>query len=398
MRRFIANIKTHNKSPLLRYCAHPIRNYVSNLSIKEDSNGKIIPNTTHKIYQIVAQNNKSTLLKNLLNFGIDPNSTEPNELSLLDIAVKNGCEENVKLLLSHGANINMALHNAAISTIPNSIEIIDILLKAGADPNKTYSNFTPLDKIVFNIWSHYYNDFIHYNRDIDENAIRKLTLARSHLLNVTNYTPHLLESAVKMGDFNWVTEIVDTKKIALYPKLLECAYYRLSMTKSLLATKNSTSTRLITATTSVATRLPIIITSLKVGLNPNHDGLLPLHAHSKLDGNLSELKNYNDILNEYIKYGTKLNTVNECGQTALMIASGAEQWDEHPIGVAGNVKAVKILLDAGCDKHIKCKNGMTAMDYAIHMYNPDNNRYTICESQTKRDALETYEKIIYLLK
>lgn len=335
MRRFITsigNIRKHNKSLL-------IRNYVS-----DHMASHYIPNKKHKLYEIVTQKDKQSLFKKLLDNNINPNSKGGlRELSLIELAANNGCAQNVELLL-----------------------------KAGVNPKKTYSDHTLLDAINLKISYHYWG-FIGYNEDIDENTIDDLKRTRSILLNATDYTPHLIEEAVKFSDWDWVNEIVNTKKIVLDDYLLKLAFHRLSMTKSLL----------------------------KAGLNPNYNGLLPLHAHSYFNNGVSELDNCIDILKEYIKYGANLNIVDKYGQTALMVAASTE----HPLNdcdyYGGYIEAVKLLLDAGCDKHIVCTtNGMTALDYVLYTRNLNSKEYTFDDplKDTRREALKRYEQIVYLLE
>lgn len=139
---------------------------------------------------------------------------------------------------------------------------------------------------------------------------------------------------------------------------------------------------------------------LKEGLNPNCDGMLPLHVHSKLDGDQFELNGHYNILKEYIEYGADLDAAyHKYGWTALMMAAGAEQWYRDTVNFAKNVKAVELLLNAGANKDLKCKKGMTALDYALFMCNPTNDKYTYNCVKRKdiEGAIETYTQIIKLL-
>lgn len=162
--------------------------------------------SSHELCQIVSQKNRTSHLKNFLGTIINPNAyANVNKLSLIELAAKNGCTENIKLLLSHGANMDNALYFAALSGFPDSIKTIEILIQAGANLNTTYNNLTALEQIDIEI-SNRMKQVRDHNKKINENDIEDLKKARSFLLKIT--------------DWDRITEIIDTKKVNLFPKLL----------------------------------------------------------------------------------------------------------------------------------------------------------------------------------
>lgn len=328
--------------------------------VSQHLNDWIISRATDDIKLIVGQKDKTPLLKDFLNLGIKISDDSYATQSLIVAAASNGCAENVSMLLSYGANIrgtkekaghHTALYNAAAS---GSLDTVKVLIDAGADPNED-PEATPLHHCIWAIW-----------RATDPAIIQELKLIRTYLLEKTNYIPIILNDVIRYGDSEFAFEFIKAKKVFLEPELLESACYRLDMTKWLL----------------------------EVGLNPNYGNFLPLHKH------VGRIK-YFDILKKYVQYGANIDAINNCGQTALMIACGANWRDVMtPNEAIGNVKAVILLLNAGANPNIVSKEGLTAFEYAQKMHNPyyfDRLKTNRTYNYTKEEAektMDSYKQII----
>ncbi|GEM_PF-6838281 len=105
------------------------------------------------------------------------------------------------------------------------------------------------------------------------------------------------------------------------------------------------------------------------------DGVTPLHEAAQ--GGLYE------IVKLLIDYGANINAQNKSGWTPLIEASFVNSiyW----VG-EGMLDTVKVLMENGADKSIKCKDGKTARDYAKEIYfdrsiyyylsdTPDDDKY-----------------------
>jgi len=81
-----------------------------------------------------------------------------------------------------------------------------------------------------------------------------------------------------------------------------------------------------------------------------------------------------------IKYGARVNEVDEYGRTALMISSffdGIKNEESVAWGERGNEEKNligKILIDNGADKNIKSYTGQTALHFAVIGYNIESIR------------------------
>lgn len=317
-----------------------------------------ISRASYDVHYVAAHKGWGTqLLRDFLDLGLNPNELHHHIHPPLISAAQYGCASSVSLLLSHGANVGDALWYAASSGCSKTVSV---LLDAGADPDKTYINLTPLEHTVRTMYG-------------DNNTnVGELKMIRSILLEKTTYSPQLLERAVRIGDWDWVSEIIRVKKVTLFFELLGEAKYRPSMTQNLL----------------------------EAGLCPNQAKFLPLHVHAQKLG-------FCEILRMYIKWGADLNILDENGCTALMIAAGAGREEteiECPAEALGNVEAVILLLEAGTNVDVRCKDNLSALDYARKMYDTNNfmriytdKRPIIFSDSERDDAMESYRKIIDML-
>src|SRR5580692_6679487 len=102
---------------------------------------------------------------------------------------------------------------------------------------------------------------------------------------------------------------------------------------------------------------------LNAGYNPNKKYVRPLHDHAWWHG-------YNGILMELIAHGAYIDSRDWQGRTPLMIAAAGIMYTQinWPEILGANTAGVSILLDAGANKKIKCKEGMNASDHAYNAF------------------------------
>lgn len=137
---------------------------------------------------------------------------------------------------------------------------------------------------------------------------------------------------------------------------------------------------------------------------PNNEHHLPLHKHCMANDQSEILKLYIKL---YKKYGANLDVTDHMGLTALMIASGARECRLKPLKESealGNVQAVRVLVDAGASINLKCKFGLTALDYAKYMLNSSNfveidtgKTPIIFTAERREKTMASYQLIIDIL-
>ena len=331
------------------------------------------------ICDVATQKDKTDLLKQFLILGVDPNYGSIHRRPIIT-ASQSGCHNNVQMLIDYGACIDsdlcsrkqknccpddMGYTSLFYAVSSGSFDTVNVLLRAGANPNKICSplNLTPLENAI------------RHQHEINTDLVIDLLLPK------TKYRTELLYRSIKSSNWNLVTKICNAYGIDISKdqSLLRIASYNLTMTKRLL----------------------------EIGLNPNAEGLFPLHVHA-----VSE--NHSEILSEYIKYGANVNAQDQNGMTPLMIAISRKiTYAQHPMDAIGNVKGVEILLGAGApalgashggaNKNLKCNKGFTALDYANSIlkgnfdYIETDRAPIYFTKKEKDDALESYKNIVDLL-
>ena len=140
----------------------------------------------------------SEMVKLFLESGSDPNTAE--DMTLLAVACKNQCNENVSLLLSAGADPDYrtdlfvpALHYAASYDDDFNAELVDMLLGAGADPAS--SAFREGKEML--PFRYYFDEYIAIKDSIEPEQLARYEQIREQL-----YTPYIEWLKVKMETDN----------------------------------------------------------------------------------------------------------------------------------------------------------------------------------------------------
>jgi ankyrin repeat protein len=101
------------------------------------------------------ENNDISLVRNLLNSGVNINQRDRNRETAIFIAIANGNLPMVNILINNGADINIINHNNDTPLIGaiqmNRIDIVKCLLQTGAEINGSYNGRDrPLTEAVYN--------------------------------------------------------------------------------------------------------------------------------------------------------------------------------------------------------------------------------------------------------
>jgi ankyrin repeat protein len=124
---------------------------------------------------LVTKNKNLTILRILINNGIDIESKDADGNTALIFAAKHGDENIIKLLLNYGANVNASnnndenvlMHACIYYSHKNSINIFRLFLEHGADINgKTY-NTNPLYSAIQSNNLDIVKELLNYGSDID---------------------------------------------------------------------------------------------------------------------------------------------------------------------------------------------------------------------------------------
>lgn len=140
----------------------------------------------------------SDMLRLFLENGADPNSAE--DMTLLGVACKNQCNENVSLLLSAGADPDYrtdlfvpALHYAASYDKDFNADLVEMLVEAGAVPDS--SAFREGKEML--PFRYYFDEYLSVEDTIDDEQLARYNRIRDQL-----YTPYIEWLKVKMETDN----------------------------------------------------------------------------------------------------------------------------------------------------------------------------------------------------
>nr|WP_253308677.1 ankyrin repeat domain-containing protein [Rickettsia endosymbiont of Ceutorhynchus assimilis] len=328
---------------------------------------------------LAAQNGDISAVNYLLTKNTDVNTPDHTKQTALHYAARNGHDDIVKLLLDHGANVNVitpddgwtALHFAARNGYDG---IVEVLLKHNAD--------------IINIQTSFGSTALHLAAKNKHMAVIQVLLKKEADINIANndgYTPaHYLKyleylklEGLNIDHLNLNTDINNVNNICLAAQNGDIS------TVNYLLTKN-TDVNTLDHTKQTALHYAarnghddIVKLLLDHGANVNvitpDDGWTALHFAAR--------NGYDGIVEVLLKHNADIiNIQTSCGSTALHLAAK----NKH-------IAVIQVLLKKEADININDNNGNTPYSLAlIQYYHPEIiNLFQLKQQISKTKLLHT---------
>ena len=419
--KMVSDILNFNPKPEINYCTktidYPLINAIKHCNIKlielllkHNPDINVKDNRGNTCLIIAVQNNNRKMIKIILNYGADINIRNNNNKNALLIAVKKSRIKTVEILLNYNLDINILdnENNSAlmIAISKNEIEMVRLLLKHHPNLNiiNVYNN-SALMLASNNI--EITKLLLEHNPDINiENIEGYNALMYSIKYNHIKTTQLLLNNGadIKMKQYNKaLLNAVKTDNIKMLKLLLEHIIkidliYDQIETIILLAIKNNNKkiiNLLLDFNIDTINKNDIL---LKLITNNDLENIQKLLKHEDIDINYNDKFNNTalmfacdvnniEIVKELLKYNSNIdfNTQNILKSNALLLAVSNNSIPivklllEYDIDVnltndmyitplmmackEDNYEIVKLLLDKGANKYLRCEYGDTALDY-----------------------------------
>ncbi|XP_034946542.1 ankyrin-1-like [Chelonus insularis] len=287
--------------------------------------------------------------------------------NLACIAVKNGCEEIVRLLLDNGVNVahinllNQSLLDYSINFNSNvkddRYNIIKLLLERGA----AIHLHVPRNHFVFDAITYGHHRIaqlcLDYKADVQYINPDGNTVLHAAIKN--NFNAKFIKTLLKLNSQ------VNTVTSNGHSPLLDACYHtskdQLEIIQALLdcnADDNFANHRLVTPLFIACRKknLPVVQVLLEKGANPNImdiDGETPLHVACIFSSNTTK-----DMIQLLLEHGANIETVDIKGWTPL-----------HTACEMGNSETVKCLLANNANLHATNDDGQTPLHIACKYSN-----------------------------
>lgn len=333
---------------------------------------KIIRSNESVVY-IATERNRLDTLEILLKAGADPNIRG----GVYGTALQAACflpdgDAAVDMLLENGAKTDMRgfwgypLHAACTS---GSLRMIESLIEAGADVNRLgkLSVLLPLSRFALSLspdtqWSSpLFNACISKRKLKDAAKLLLRSGAKPDLHTDGEDTP--LAAAIKAGNFEIVKILLDAgsdvnmRGGSLGSPLVAACKESLEMTKLLVeagADLNATDlvghSALLITVSHCESQLELFEYLIQQGANPFQEDKRGCNALL-----YAARAKRSDIIKRMLDYGIDINTIDQNGWSSLHWAVASME---------NSTEVVKLLLESGCDKSFKDKQGRTALELA----------------------------------
>ncbi len=307
------------------------------------------PNTTHiKLYplQIAIREGHVEIVRILITAGANINNGE--EFSPIYEAVSNENVAVVKLLVEVGVELNQPIDKDDNTVLLEAVsvgnfEIVKLLVESGADPNVWGESGTPLLVAVEEGDLEIY-EFL-YSKVINDEIKR---MADEHFLT---YFPSALEKKEKRN------KLVESFVSAADEGKLKKVKEYITSGVNVNAINSEGESALINA--AIIGHVNVVKALLQANANPDvfflgKDGVFKATALMELPMARWNTKRM-EIIQELINYGANINLSDSCGRTALMLFL---DWNDSP---DEQYEAIKLLLFNGAEVNVKDVDGFTVL-------------------------------------
>jgi ankyrin repeat protein len=312
--------------------AEQYENIVSESVFKSPSSSDIESRKMSHPFALIkaSEKNNISLVKKLLDMGVDVNVKDDDGSNALMMASKNGYEDVVKMLLDRGADVNVENkygNNALMSaSMYGNTEIVKLLLDKGADVN---------------VENKYGNNALIYASSNGHKEIVKMLLDKGIDVNVKNKDG---DNALMLASRNGYIDIVELLKQhgAIKESVNESIFKPVSPSDiESRQLKNPNAIVMAARKHDIALVKRLIDKGVDVNTKNSH-GLTPLVVSAN--------NGFADLAAMLLDMGADVNATTNGGDSALMTSS----W-------YGHISIVRMLLAKGAVVNIVNKHGNTAL-------------------------------------